>query len=85
MREDVTKALIHHGCSRAQSIACSLGQEHGLQLVESCRSNMAMRGKRPGEREIAARPGDDRLTFDCLECYVRATAAVSLDEDELMC
>lgn len=51
MREDGTKASIHHDYSRAQSIARELEQEYGLQLFESSGSETAMRGERPGERD----------------------------------
>jgi len=84
VREDGTKASIHHDYSRAQSIARELEQEHGLQLLESRGSDMAMRGERPGEREIANRRGDDTLASVRLERSVRAAAAASLDEGEFV-
>ncbi|TFC50486.1 relaxase/mobilization nuclease domain-containing protein [Cryobacterium shii] len=84
VREDGTKASIHHDYSRAQSIARELEQEHGLQLLESRGSDMAMRGERPGEREIANRHGDDTLASVRLERSERAAAAASLDEGEFV-
>lgn len=84
VREDGTKASIHHDYSRAQSIVRELEQEHGLQLLESRGSDMAMRGERPGEREIAKRRGDDSLASVRLERSVRAAAAASLDEGEFV-
>ncbi len=84
VREDGTKASIHHDYSRAQSIARELEQEHGLQLLESRGSDMAMRGERPGERETAARRGDSTTASVRLERSVRAAAAASLDEGEFV-
>tara|TARA_R110000868_G_C10971406_1_gene770031 strand:+ start:722 stop:1423 length:702 start_codon:yes stop_codon:yes gene_type:complete len=72
VREDGTKASIHNDYSRAQSIARELEQEHGLQVLESRGSNMAMRGERPGERAAAARRGDDSVASVRLERTVRA-------------
>jgi len=84
VREDGTKASIHHDYSRAQSIARQLEQSQGLQLLESRGSDMAMRGERPGEREIANRRGDDTVAAVRLERSVRAAAAASLDEGEFV-
>jgi hypothetical protein len=84
VREDGTKASIHHDYSRAQTIARQLEQEHGLQLLESRGSDMAMRGERPAERELASRRGDDTLASVRLERSVRAAAAASLDEGEFV-
>jgi hypothetical protein len=84
LREDGTKASIHHDYSRAQTIARELEQEHGLQLLESRGTDMAMRGERPAERELASRRGDDTLASVRLERGVRAAAAASLDEGEFV-
>ena len=84
VREDGTKASIHHDFSRAQSIARELEQEHGLHLVESRGMDMAMRGERPGEREIANRRGDDTVARVRLKRSVRAATAASLDEGEFV-
>ena len=84
VREDGTKASIHHDYSRAQSIARELEQEHGLQLLEARGSDMGMRGERPGERASAARRGDDSVASVRLERTVRAAAAVSIDEGEFV-
>ena len=59
-------------------------QEHGLQLLESRGSDMAMRGERPGERESAKRRGDESVASVRLERSVRAAAAASLDEGEFV-
>lgn len=84
VREDGTKASIHHDYSRAQSIVRELEQEHGLQLLESRGSDMGMRGERPGERAAAARHGDDTVASVRLERSVRAAAAASVDEGEFV-
>lgn len=84
VREDGTKASIHYDYSRAQSIARQLEQSQGLQLLESRGSDMAMRGERPGEREIASRRGETTLASMRLERSVRAAAACSLDEGEFV-
>lgn len=84
IREDGTKASIHHDYSRAQRIARELEQEHGLQVLESRGSDMAMRGERPGERATAERRGDASVASVRLERTVRAAAAVSVDEGEFV-
>lgn len=84
VREDGTKAAIHNDYARAQAIARELEQEHGLQVLESRGSDMAMRGERPGERASAARRGDDSVASIRLERTVRAAAAASVDEGEFV-
>lgn len=84
VREDGTKASIHHDYSRAQRIARELEQEHGLQVLESRGSDMAMRGERPGERASADRRGEHSVASVRLERTVRAAAAASVDEAEFV-
>jgi hypothetical protein len=84
VREDGTKASIHHDYSKAQSIVREIELEHGLQLLEARGSDMGMRGERPGERASAARRGDDSVASVRLERSVRAAAAASVDEGEFV-
>ncbi len=84
IREDGTKASIHHDYSRAQRIARELEQEHGLQVLESRGSDMAMRGERAGERATAERRGEATVASVRLERTVRASAAASVDEAEFV-
>ncbi|MGE3194637.1 MAG: relaxase/mobilization nuclease domain-containing protein [Microbacteriaceae bacterium] len=84
VREDGTKASIHHDYSRAQSIARELEQEHGLQVLESRTSDMAMRGESVAERSVAERKGEPVVASVRLERTVRAAAAASLDEGEFV-
>lgn len=84
VREDGTKASIHHDYSRAQSIARELEQEHGLQVLESRTSDMAMRGESAAERGVAEREGEPVVASVRLERSVRAVAAASVDEGEFV-
>lgn len=84
VREDGTKASIHHDYSRAQSVARELEQKHGLQLLESRGSDMAMRGEKPAERAQAERQGEPVVASVRLERAVRAAAAASVDEGEFV-
>ncbi|WP_240423266.1 relaxase/mobilization nuclease domain-containing protein [Leucobacter sp. wl10] len=84
IREDGTKASIHHDYSRAQKVARELEQEHGLQVLESRGSDMALRGERPGERASAERRGEQTVASVRLERTVRAAAAASTDEAEFV-
>lgn len=84
VREDGTKASIHHDYSKAQSIARELEQEHGLQVLESRTSDMAMRGESAAERGQAERHGEPVVASVRLERSVRAAAAASVDEGEFV-
>ncbi|MBX3196285.1 MAG: relaxase/mobilization nuclease domain-containing protein [Microbacteriaceae bacterium] len=84
VREDGTKASIHHDYSRAQQAARAIEQRFGLERLESRTTDMGMRGERPGEREVAARRGDGTPASIRLERTVRGVAASSLDEGEFV-
>jgi len=84
VREDGTKASIHHDYSRAQRIARELEQEFGLEVLESRGSDMAMRGERPAERALAQRRGEQTVAAVRLERSVRAAAIASADEGEFV-
>lgn len=55
VREDGTKASIHHDFQRAQDVCRALEVEHGLQPLESAAAGRASRGYDPAEREAEAR------------------------------
>lgn len=55
VREDGTKASVHHDFRRAQTAARALEVEHGLERLESVVAERATRGYHPAEREAQAR------------------------------
>lgn len=55
VREDGTKASIHHDYRRAQAAARALETKYGLEELESVRAERATRGYDPAEREAQAR------------------------------
>lgn len=55
VREDGTRASIHHDFHRAQKAARVLEAEHGLERLESLSAERSTRGWDPAEREAQAR------------------------------
>ncbi|MEE6289306.1 relaxase/mobilization nuclease domain-containing protein [Georgenia sp. MJ173] len=55
VREDGTKASIHHDFARAQSATRALEVKYGLEELESVRAERATRGYNPAEQEAQAR------------------------------
>lgn len=55
VREDGTKASIHHDFRRAQAATRALEVKHGLETLESVKAERATRGYDPAEREAQAR------------------------------
>lgn len=55
VREDGTKASVHHDFARAQAAVRALEVKHGLEELESVRAERATRGFHPAEREAQAR------------------------------
>lgn len=55
VREDGTKASIHHDFRRAQTVSRELEERYGLERLESARAERGTRGYKQGERESEAR------------------------------
>lgn len=72
VREDGTKASIHHDYRRAQAAARALETKYGLEELESVRAERATRGYNPAERQAQAR-ARARAKYE----RARATSATS--------
>ena len=55
VREDGTKASVHHDYRRAQAAARALETKYGLEELESVKAERATRGYHPADREAQAR------------------------------
>jgi hypothetical protein len=84
VREDGTKASVHHDFDRSQIVSQDLERDHGLQLSSQPDREYGERGIRPGARESASRRGQVEVDAHRLERAVRASAVASVDEAEFV-
>jgi hypothetical protein len=84
VREDGTKASVHHDFSKAQTIARELEREFELQPLHESERAGAQRGEKPAERESASRRGATEVAAKRLERSLRAAATASQDEGEFV-
>lgn len=84
VREDGTKASVHHDFSKAQTITRELEREFELRPLHESERAGAQRGEKPAERESSLRRGATEVDAKRLERSLRAAATASQDEGEFV-
>lgn len=84
VREDGSKASVHHDFSRSQRVCAELEAAHGLKVLESRELGHSARGERPAERAIADKQRRPEVAARSLERVVRAAAVSSSNEADFV-
>lgn len=82
VREDGTKANVHHDFSRAQKACHELEKKYGLNLVESREQGKSPAADKPAERSRAQRQGRPQSDRYELRRRLRAALATASSEGE---